>query len=105
VRHQVIVQPFSKFDKMNKLIRSILLTVVMFLSSTMISWAQCAMCRASVENNISEGSASLSAGLNTGILYLFVTPYLMVAFIGFLWYWKSKGKHARTIPTNHHSQG
>lgn len=90
---------------MKSFIRSSVLTVLLIAGSTMLSWAQCAMCRASVENNISEGSTGLSAGLNTGILYLFVTPYLMVAFIGFLWYWKSKNKHARTVPTNSHSKG
>ena len=60
------------------------------------------MCRASVENNISEGSVGLAAGLNTGILYLFVTPYLMVALIGFLWYWKSKSKDGGSIKTKSH---
>jgi hypothetical protein len=63
------------------------------------------MCRASVENNISEGSAGLSAGLNTGILYLFITPYLMVALIGFLWYWKSKNNDARTVQTKNNLKG
>lgn len=75
------------------------LSILVLIATTLSSMAQCAMCRASVENNISEGSAGLSAGLNTGILYLFVTPYLMVALIGFLWYWKSKTRHARTIQT------
>jgi len=74
----------------------------MFIS-TISLWAQCAMCRASVENNISEGSQGLSAGLNSGILYLLATPYLMVALIGFLWYWKSKKKDAGSLKTESHS--
>ncbi|GJM28917.1 MAG: hypothetical protein DHS20C17_15520 [Cyclobacteriaceae bacterium] len=90
---------------MTKFIRRISLTIVLLLGFTIPSWAQCAMCRASVENNISEGSAGLSAGLNTGIMYLFVTPYLMVALIGFLWYWKSKGKDARTVQTKINLKG
>jgi hypothetical protein len=47
--------------------------------------AQCAMCRATVENNISDGGASFAAGLNTGILYLGAFPYLLVVLIAYLW--------------------
>lgn len=53
--------------------------------------AQCAMCRATVENNVSAGEAGIAAGLNFGIMYLFVTPYLAILVIAFLWYKKSKG--------------
>lgn len=87
------------------MIRKIVLFCLIFISTTITSWAQCAMCRASVENNISEGSQGLSAGLNTGILYLFVTPYLMVAIIGFLWYWKSKNKNAGSVKVKSYSGG
>ncbi|MCU0401180.1 MAG: hypothetical protein MUE75_09265 [Algoriphagus sp.] len=59
------------------------------------SFAQCAMCRASVENNVSNGDTSIGAGLNNGILYLFVMPYLMAAVIGFLWYRTAKKKKAK----------
>lgn len=72
------------------------------LTSIMNGLAQCAMCRAAVENNVSEGSVSLSAGLNTGILYLFVAPYLMVAIIAFLWYKKRK-VHAQKIQIKGHT--
>jgi hypothetical protein len=57
--------------------------------------AQCAMCRASVENNVSNGDTSIGAGLNNGILYLVVMPYLMAGIIGFLWYRSSKKKKAK----------
>lgn len=56
---------------------------------------QCAMCRASVENNVSNGDTSIGAGLNNGILYLVVMPYLMAGIIGFLWYRSSKKKKAK----------
>jgi len=75
-----------------------------WLLNSVATMAQCAMCRASVENNISEGSESLSAGLNTGILYLFVAPYLMVTLIGLLWYWKSKANNAGTVQPKSHSR-
>ena len=52
--------------------------------------AQCAMCRATMENNVSTEDIGIGAGINFGILYLFVMPYLAVMVIGFLWYRKSK---------------
>jgi hypothetical protein len=53
-------------------------------------WAQCAMCRGSVESSIGNGRNNVGMGLNTGIMYLFVMPYLIVAVIAFLWYRNSK---------------
>ncbi|GMQ30839.1 hypothetical protein [Algoriphagus confluentis] len=69
--------------------------IILFFGLQLTSWAQCAMCRASVENNVSNGDTSIGAGLNNGILYLFVMPYLMAAIIGFLWYRSAKKKKAK----------
>jgi hypothetical protein len=52
--------------------------------------AQCSMCRASMENSISRDSEQFSAGLNTGILYLFIMPYLLFGVIAYFWYRASK---------------
>ncbi|WP_420915735.1 hypothetical protein [Algoriphagus taiwanensis] len=71
------------------------LALILFFGLQVTSWAQCAMCRASVENNVSNGDTSIGAGLNNGILYLFVMPYLMAAIIGFLWYRSAKKKKAK----------
>jgi hypothetical protein len=71
---------------------------VLFVMSFLISLgasAQCAMCRASVENNVSNGETSIGSGLNSGILYLVVMPYLMAGIIGYLWYRASKRKKAK----------
>ena len=57
--------------------------------------AQCAMCRASVETNVNEDGIGFAARLNTGILYLFVTPYLLAMVIAYLWYRKSKENKRR----------
>ncbi len=59
--------------------------------------AQCAMCRATVETNVNYGEASLASGLNLGILYLFVAPYLVIGTIAFFWYRKSRAAHAKKI--------
>ena len=52
--------------------------------------AQCAMCRASLENNVSNGDVGYAARLNVGILYLFALPYLLIFTIGLLWYRRSQ---------------
>ncbi len=48
--------------------------------------AQCAMCKASLEN----GDEHLAAGVNSAIQYLMLFPYLMIFTLGFLWYRASK---------------
>jgi len=50
------------------------LLVLLFLILSNISNAQCAMCKAVVES----GDLSEAEGLNTGILYLMVFPYILV---------------------------
>lgn len=52
--------------------------------------AQCAMCRGTVESSMGNGRNNVGVGLNTGIIYLFVMPYLLVAVIGYMWYRNSK---------------
>lgn len=64
----------------------ILMTVLMPL----INWAQCAMCRTQIKNNVSAGETSMAEGLNNGIMFLFFTPYIVVFVIIFLWYKYSK---------------
>lgn len=67
-------------------LKTILYTLIFFLVSMGQSIAQCAMCRATVENNLNTGETSVGAGLNYGILYLFMAPYLLAMVIGYLWY-------------------
>ena len=45
--------------------------------------AQCAMCRAVLE---SEEGQSTAKGINDGIVYLMVIPYLLIGGIGFYIY-------------------
>lgn len=47
--------------------------------------AQCAMCRAVLEN---EEGQTTAEGVNNGIMYLMSIPYLLVAGFGFIIYWK-----------------
>ena len=64
--------------------------VGMLVFTSMDAFAQCAMCRGSVESSMGNGRNNVGVGLNTGIVYLFVMPYLLVAVIGYLWYRNSK---------------
>lgn len=54
------------------------------------SAAQCAMCKASSEANLKAGGGD-PRGLNAGILYMLVMPYLLVFGIGF-WWWNNRRK-------------
>ena len=49
-----------------------------------VSKAQCAMCTKTAQQ-LGEKPAQ---GLNSGILYLMITPFAIVGFIGFRW-WKN----------------
>ncbi len=64
--------------------------------STTMSIAQCAMCRMTVESTISDGRSQIASNLNTGILYLLVSPYLLVAVVGYLW-WQSSKKNMSPV--------
>lgn len=69
------------------IIAGFVLTLVLIGSD---GWAQCAMCRGTVESSMGNGRNNVGVGLNTGIMFLFVMPYLLVAVIGYLWYRNSR---------------
>ncbi len=64
--------------------------LAMMVMSSADLLAQCAMCRGSVESTMGNGRNNVGVGLNTGIVYLFVMPYLIVAGIAYFWYRTSK---------------
>lgn len=52
--------------------------------------AQCAMCRASLQN---EANKAVAQGVNDGIVYLMAIPYILVAGVFFaVWRLKQKKK-------------
>lgn len=59
--------------------------------------AQCAMCRATLENNVSNGKVGIAAGINFGILYLFAAPYLAIVVLGILWYRTSRKNASKIV--------
>ena len=58
-----------------------LLILVFFLFFFLDTNAQCAMCRAVLE---SEEGQSTAKGVNDGIVYLMIIPYLLVGGLGVL---------------------
>ncbi|MEZ4887153.1 MAG: hypothetical protein R3E32_20650 [Chitinophagales bacterium] len=51
--------------------------------------AQCAMCKGVGESNL-EGGGDAGIGLNTGIMYLFLTPYTIAMILGGYWWWNNR---------------
>lgn len=60
----------------------ILLVVVLLCAPLTVS-AQCAMCRAALKTS---GNQAMAEGVNHGITYLMIFPYLIVGIIGFVAY-------------------
>lgn len=54
-----------------------------------IAEAQCSMCRAVLE---SEADQSAAKGINDGILYLMIFPYLLIGGVGYFIYRSRKNK-------------
>ncbi len=86
---------------MKAFVKTAVVTLVLLLGN-ISSWAQCAMCRSTLEANMSNGeTANFAAGLNFGILYLFFTPYLLLAVIAFFWYRNSRRNVKKLRPSGH----
>ena len=72
-----------------KKLKYILFTLSLLLAAQMVTpttvQAQCPMCKMSAESNLKAGGTA-GKGLNAGILYMLVMPYILVGSIGFIWY-------------------
>jgi hypothetical protein len=66
--------------------KKILLSLLFLMVTGFNAFPQCAMCRSTLENNLSNGNPGIAAGINTGILYLLALPYLAAMVVGYLWY-------------------
>ena len=64
--------------------------ILLFLVSVLPAEAQCAMCRAVLE---SEEGGQAAKGINNGIVYLMIFPYLLIGGIGYAIY-RSRKKGA-----------
>ena len=66
------------------MVRQIIIALILF-SPQFIS-AQCAMCKAVVE----QGGKEVAEGINSGIVYLMAFPYIIIGVAAYLFYrsWK-----------------
>ena len=71
--------------KLNKILIGFLLATMLMSAVPTVTQAQCPMCKISAESNLKNGGKA-GRGLNAGILYMFVTPYLLVGGLGFVWW-------------------
>lgn len=81
----------------NSIIKITLLTLLfVFLGASADTLqAQCAMCKAAAESNIQAGGGD-PRGLNAGILYMFLLPYLLVGSIGY-WWWRNRKSETQQV--------
>lgn len=70
-----------------KLLRHLLICFAMLLPLAEMP-AQCPMCRMSAESNLKAGGTA-GKGLNRGILYMLMMPYMLVGTIGYVW-WRNR---------------
>ena len=48
--------------------------------------AQCAMCKAALESNMQSGEDAVGKGINSGIMYIMLVPYILLGTIGYFMY-------------------
>ncbi len=61
---------------------------VVLMFGSVVSHAQCAMCRATAETATENVDKGIGEGLNSGILYLMGAPYILLAVVGVIFFRK-----------------
>jgi hypothetical protein len=64
-------------------VKTVLIVSIILLFGSISTEAQCAMCRAVLESNENSQTAK---GVNNGIMYLMVFPYLLIGAVGYAIY-------------------
>lgn len=72
---------------MKKIVYFILFVLMLSASNLSTVSAQCAMCAISAEQGTKNGNTQ-GKGINSGVIYLMVIPYILIAGLGVLWYKK-----------------
>ncbi len=65
--------------------------LLMLVFAANLSYAQCAMCKAVVEN----GDVDMAQGINNGISYLMVFPYVLVGILFYSLYRYKKNQNKK----------
>ena len=81
----------------NKTLKVVSLVLLLMVIVALIDpvAAQCAMCKGSAEANLKSGGGD-PRGLNAGILYMLLLPYLLVGSIG-VWWWRNRRSDAQQV--------
>jgi len=74
---------------MKRILLTLIFILALAVSFHFSSFAQCSLCKSSAESSLKEGDKQ-AKGLNAGIMYLLVMPYLLVGGIGYYWYANQK---------------
>ncbi len=72
---------------MKNSVRNFLLSSALFLLS-LAAYAQCAMCKATAESATENVDKGIGEGLNAGIVYLMLVPYVLLATIALVFFRK-----------------
>jgi uncharacterized membrane protein len=75
---------------MKKFISFLLIVSLVVIAGTVVN-AQCAMCTGQVETSTNAGS-SVALGINKGVLYIFMMPYLVIGTLLYFW-WRGGRKN------------
>jgi hypothetical protein len=75
--------------EMKKFILRILFVVIVFAGSVNFINAQCSIC---TKTAMQQGEKP-AQGLNSGIIYLMLTPFAIAGYIGYKWWQGEKGEH------------
>ena len=78
-----------RFEMNTKFILIYIVMMILLLFLDIDLQAQCSMCNTQANSAVQNGDGA-GMGLNDGILYLLAAPYLLVVFLGIIWYKKSK---------------
>lgn len=79
---------------LNSTVKFSLLVLMFTLLNVTNSVAQCAMCKATLENQEEGG---IGGSINEGILFLMPMPYILLAVIGGVFYYRNKKKKATQV--------
>ncbi|MFZ4785258.1 MAG: hypothetical protein ACOYLH_07245 [Flavobacteriales bacterium] len=64
------------------------IVLLVFMASSFMTFAQCAMCRANAESASQHVDKGIGESLNSGILYLMGIPYVLLMTVGIVFFRK-----------------
>ena len=63
---------------------------ILFVISIDVFSQGCSMCRGIVESDANSGGTGISSSINSGIVYLFTSTYILILISAGFWYYRSK---------------